>query len=169
MPNGELQVEVDKGSIATITNLARVMRSDPDGKKIRKEFVAELKTAVEPGIASVQEKLRAVPHQSAVQSSPPLGSYLASRVKAQVNTSGRRAGVRIRVPTTPQLRGFRKAAAKLNRDSWRHPVFGSDRWVTQTSPIRGYFDETLQKTKPQLRSAVVKVLEKFARRMAGRP
>jgi hypothetical protein len=109
-----------------------------------------------------------MPSGSAASGSPALGSYLASRVKAQVRLSGRSTGVAIRIGQTPNLRGFTFAAKRLNRASWRHPVFGHDVYVDQDSPIEGYFDNTLEADKDHYRSAVLAVVEKMASRLARR-
>lgn len=144
------------------------LMAEADGKQLRKELVAELKDAVQPAVSAVQGKLQSIPHASAAASNPPLGSYLAARVKPQVKLSGRQTGVAIRIQQTPKLRGFAMAARRLNRSSWRHKVFGKDVWVEQTSPIPGYFDETLQAGKEKYRQAVLDALEKAARRIAER-
>jgi hypothetical protein len=44
-----------------------------------------------------------------------------------VRLSGRSTGVKVRIGQTPNLRGFKMAARRLNRKSWRHKVFGNPR------------------------------------------
>lgn len=141
--------------------MARV-RAQADGKELRKDLVAELRTAVAPGVSAVQAKVRAIPHSSAVRVSPSLGTYLASRVKPQVKLSGRSTGVRVRIGQTPNLRGFKMAARRLNAKSWRHRVYGRDVWVTQRSPIPGFFDDTLAKGRAQYRAAVIEALKRLS-------
>lgn len=148
--------------------LSKAMRAEEDGKQLRKDLIKDLRTAVAPGVSAVQGQLRSIPHTSAATSSPALGSYLASRVRTQVRLAGKAAGVRIRIQQTPALRGFRFAAKRLNRDGWRHKVFGRDVWVEQTSPIRGYFDKTLSRDKAKYRAAVLRVMEDMARRVTAR-
>lgn len=161
-----LNLTVDQQALQAV---AKRMRAEEDGKALRKELMGNLKDAVGPGVSKVQGKLRGMPHTSATRSSPPLGSYLASRVKPSVRLSGRSTGVAVRVGQTPALRGFKMAARRLNRKSWRHPRWGDKRfWVTQQSPIPGYFDDTLAEGRPQYRAAVVAALESMARRLAGR-
>ncbi|HET6504618.1 MAG TPA: hypothetical protein VFG87_28045 [Amycolatopsis sp.] len=145
--------------------VAKAMRAEEDGKTLRKQLVGELKDAVSPGVSKVQGKLRSIPHLGPTRSSPPMGSYLASRVKPQIRLSGRSTGVAVRIAQTPALRGFKLAARRLNRSSWRRRVFGGV-WVTQTSPIPGFFDDTLAEGKEQYRAGVLRALEKMARRVA---
>lgn len=159
---------VEISGTEALKTLGRSLRSEADGKQLRKDLIADLRTAVTPGVSAVQGQLRAIPHTSTTQSSPALGTYLAARVRTQVRLSGKRAGVAIRIPQTPALRGFRNAARRLNRDGWRHKVFGHDVWVEQTSPIRGYFDKTLSRDKPKYRAAVEAAIEKMVRRVASR-
>jgi hypothetical protein len=160
-----IELSIDQKSIQVVT---KALRAEADGKALRKELVADLRTAIAPGISEVQAKLRAIPHESGTRSSPPLGSYLASKVKPQVRMSGRATGVAVRIARTPQLRGFTFAAKRFNRDGWRHKVFGREVWVEQTSPIRGYFDQTLGNGKAKYRAAVIQALEAMARRIAER-
>jgi len=150
-----------------LTKVARVLRQQGDGKQLRKDLVADLKTAVDPGVQAVRGKLLAMP-AAVAPGSPPMGSYVASKVRSQVRLSGQRAGVAVRIPQTPQLRGFTFAARRLNATHWRHPVFRTGRWVTQRSPITGYFDETLAAGKPRYQAAVMEVLRKLAERLAAR-
>lgn len=169
---GKVGVELSVEQQA-IQQVGRALRGEADGKALRKELIGELKTAVEPGVAAVSGKLRSMPHTSAAQgrggaSGPPLGTYLAARVKATVRLSGRSTGVRVRIAQTAKLRGFALAARRLNRQSWRHRVFGGDVWVTQQSPMPEFFDQTLAAGKGTYRAAVLRALEAMARRIAGR-
>lgn len=160
------ELSVDQRAVARV---ARAMRYEEDGKALRKELATDLKAAVQPGVTAVQGKLRAIPRAArGTAASPPLGAYLAQRVKPQVRLGGRSTGVAVRIPRTPRLRGFAFAAKRLNRTHWRHRVYGSEVWVTQESPMPGYFDDTLQQDRQKYRKAVVAALEKMARRVAQR-
>lgn len=166
MARGELEVSVDDQAMR---DLARVIRRESDGKQLRKDLIADLKRAVEPGQSAVQGKLRAVPHRSATQSRPALGSYLASRTKVQVRLSGRAPGVKVRIGQTPNIRGFKMAARRLNRTHWRHMVYGNKEvWVDQKSPIPGFFDDTLAAGRSRYRAAVVATLKSMADRLTVR-
>jgi hypothetical protein len=143
------------------------MRSEADGKLLRRELIADLRVAVAPGIEKVRGKLRALP-ASVTGVQPAMGSYLASRVRAQVKFSGRRVGVAVRIGKTPNLRKFNVASRVLNRGEWRHRVYGKDVWVTQQSPIPGFFDKTLMSDRRAYRAAVVAAVQKMERRLAAR-
>lgn len=156
--------------------LGRAFRQETDGKQLRKDLTKQINDAVQPGVAAVQGVLRAIPRTSAAawshggkESRQALGGYLASRTRVQVRYAGRSAGVAVRIPQTPQLRGFKMAARRLNRSHWRHPVYGSKTvWVTQISPIPDFFDDTLARDRDKYRDAVVDALGKMARRLMER-
>jgi hypothetical protein len=151
-----------------IRELVSALRKEEDGKQLRKDLTKELRDAVAPGVTAVKGKLRSMPHRSATKSSPALGTYVASRVKSQIKLSGKSSGIFIRIPMTPQVRGFKLAARRLNRKHWRHRVYGRNAWVTQISPIPGYLDDTLAKDKPKYRAAVVAALDDMRKRLARR-
>lgn len=149
--------------------LGAAFRREADGKALRRDLTKQIGTAVAPAVSAVQGVLRAIPHPSAAHASPRLSTYLSSRVKVQVRYSGRSTGVRVRIGETPNLRGFTLAARYLNKKSWRHPVFGNrEVWVTQTSPVPGYWDDTLAADRDKYRDAVVDALGMMARRLMER-
>ena len=166
MAKPQIELSVDQRAVQRV---AKALRAEGDGKALRKELIADLKDAVEPGVSAVQGKLRAMPHRSGAAGSPPLGSYLAARVRPSVRLTGRSTGVSVRIGQTPKLRGFKMAARRLNRKSWLYPVFAdTETWVTQESRVPGYFDETLAADRGKYRAAVLGALEKMARRIAER-
>jgi hypothetical protein len=162
---GDLDVKIDDHGMR---ELASALRKEADGKQLRKDLVGKLKDAVAPGVAAVQGKLRSMPHRSATHSSPALGTYVASKVKAQVKLAGKAPGVAVRIPMTPQIRGFKMAARRLNRTHWRHKVYGRDVYVTQVSPIPGYMDDTLARDRAKYRAAVVAAMDDMRKRLARR-
>jgi hypothetical protein len=156
----EMRVDVDR-----LRALSKHLRAESNSKALRKDLVTDIRAAVAPGVSKVQGKLRAVPHETAAHPSPSIGTYLASRTRPVVKLTGWSAGVRVRIPQTPQLRGFKLAARRFNRTHWRHKVFGRDVWVEQQSPIPGYFDDTLFADREKYRAAVYAALRKHARRL----
>lgn len=150
-----------------LIKLAKLMKAEADSVKLKADLVTFIHEAAEPGVSAVQGKLRAMPNNG-VESSPALGSYLAARVKPSVRMSGKSAGVSIRIPFTPQLRGFKLAARRLNKVSWRHKVYGNEVWVRQESPIPGFFDETLSRYKEAYAAAVWKACQRQAMRLGER-
>lgn len=162
---GDVELSVDQREMQAV---GRAIRAEGDGKALRRDLMVGLRAAVEPGISKVQGKLQSIPHGGATSASPALGSFLASKVKAQVRLSGRSTGVAVRMAKTPQLRGFAMASRRLNRTHWRHPVFGRDVWVDQMSPMPDYFDTTLADDRDLYRAAVIEALERMRARMSAR-
>ncbi len=169
-----VEVRVDDRQLKVL--MAKV-KAEADGKAVRKDLITRLRSAVEPGVARVQAKLRAIPrtsvstHRGRGGANGALGGYLAGRVKVAVKLSGRGAGVRVRIGKTQGLRGFAWAARRLNRKSWRHQVFARTGrepvWVEQDSPIPGYFDEALAADRAAYRAAVVAALDDMAKRLGS--
>ena len=169
MPHGGIELRVPHADQERINELAKAMRAEFRGAQLRKDLIADLRLAVAPGVSAVKEKLRAWPHDGVSVADPALTPYLANRVRTQVRLTGEKTGIRIRIPKTPSIRGFNRAASSLNSArGWRHPVFGKDRWVQQISPLPGYFDDTLNEGKPLYRAAVLRALAKMERRILAR-
>lgn len=160
---GAIELTVDQ---RMIVKLSKLIKAEANGAFLRKQLITDLRGAVAPGVAKVQGKLRAIPSDR--PGSPPLGTYLAARVRPQIRLSGRSAGVRIRIGQTPNIRGFAMAARRLNRTTWRHKVFGREVWVEQRSPIAGYFDDTLSADREVYHAAVLRACRKYARRLGER-
>lgn len=160
-----IELSVDQSKLVA---LGRLMKAEANSAQLKKDLIAEFRAAAQPGIAAVRGKLRAMPRER-TPSQPPLGSYLASRVRLQVRFTGRSAGVRIRIPQTPNIRGFKLAAKRLNRTHWRHMVFGNkDTWVEQISPIPNYFDGTLEGYKEAYTAACLLAIRRMGRRLGER-
>src|SRR5262245_56732720 len=80
---------------------------------------------------------------------PSLRAVVAKATKVRIRTSGKRPGVRVVVKKTTMPRGFRNAPKRLNAArGWRHPVFGSDNWVTQRGKPR-WFDNAMEAAAPE--------------------
>jgi hypothetical protein len=160
-----IELTVDQSKLVA---LSRLMKAESNKATLRAELVSAFKTIVEPGVAQVREKLNSLPNKG-TPDKPALGSYLASRAKVSVRLSGRSAGVYVRIGFTPNIRGFKLAARRLNRTKWRHPVYGNRAiWVDQISPIPGYFEGTLMKYKEEYRAAVIAACNRLALRLGER-
>lgn len=159
-----IELTVDQSKLV---KLSRLMKAESNKAVLRAELISALKAIAEPGVAAVKEKLNSIPNKG-VPDKPALGSYLASRTKVSVRMTGQRAGVYIRIGFTPNIRGFKLAARRLNRTSWRHKVYGKDVWVEQMSPIPGYFEDTLMRYKDEYRAAVIAACNRLALRLGER-
>jgi hypothetical protein len=150
-----------------MAELAKGYRREGDGKALRRDTIAALRVAVQPGRDAIKSTLRAWPSSGLAEQQPALGPFLASKTGTRVRLTGRLTGVSVRIPRTPGLRGWRKAATALNSDKgWRHMVFGhEDRWVEQTSPDPDFFDRIMLRGRATYRAAVYAALAAAERRI----
>ena len=148
--------------------LVRALRAEADGKALRRDLVRGLKAAVEPAAAAARASILGMGVRGLSHAEPGLRSSVARATKVSVRTSGKRAGVRVLVKKHSMPRGFFNAPKRLNsRKGWRHPVFGSDRWVLQRGKP-GWFDDTLEKAKPAATAAAAAALETVAKRISAK-
>ncbi len=86
-----------------------------------------------------------------------LRAAAANTVSASVRSGGRSAGVYIRSRSSLMPADQQKLPMYMNRGSWRHPIFGDDRWVTQTV-TPGWFDRPARRHAPRVREEAFKVV-----------
>lgn len=160
-----IEMEVDAEALRA---LGRALKSEADGKELRKDLIKNLKKPLVPAVQKIKSSILAMP-SSGGSAGESLRRGVAKRIRAEAKLSGRNAGVRVRARKTPTVRGFRDAPKRLNsRKGWRHPVFGNrNLWVTQIGRP-GFFDDPLNERKPELRRAVLEAMEDTARRIASK-
>lgn len=149
-----------------LEEVVAALQYESDGKQLRKEMTANLRAAIAPAIPVIKAGVMSMGGHGSV--TPALRTSIASRVRIATRATGARAGVRVSIGRTPQIRGFRNAPKRLNADSFRHPVFGNrEKWVTQRG-APGYFDRPLQERQDEMRAAVVRAVEEMSERIARR-
>ncbi|GGM64082.1 hypothetical protein GCM10012275_38250 [Longimycelium tulufanense] len=87
-----------------------------------------------------------------------LRDSVARTVKIQTSTSGRSSAVRVRSRRKLMPEDQERLPRHMNKGRWRHPVFGGDRWVTQTVTPPGWFDRAMQKHGPIIRGKAFTVV-----------
>lgn len=130
-----------------------------DDKELKKRLSKELRAAARPLVPLVRTAIRAIP-SSRAYSADGLRGQMSKAVRTEVKTTGKQAGVAIRVDGRKMTnkRGALPAYMEGTKKPWRHPVYGHDVWVVQ--PQRPYFYKTLRrKAGPLARSAVNRVLD----------
>jgi hypothetical protein len=124
-------VLVDTGDLK---RASKALRNHADGKRLRKEAIAEFKAALGPSLPRVKAAWLAVPSQG-WPSTPDLRRRLASATWIQARLTGKEAGVRIRTDGRKMPSGLKAVpgyAEGVRRRPWRHPVHGNRQvWVTQ--------------------------------------
>jgi hypothetical protein len=128
-------VQVELRDTGDLKAVVRALRAHADGKQLRRELSAGMRQALAPAVPQVRAAYRAEASRTIrrFRGGPSLRSLLASATRAEVRTSGRLAGARIRVDgrrMPPGMRALPKAYEGAKR--WRHPVFGDrETWVAQ--------------------------------------
>jgi hypothetical protein len=133
-------VLADSGDLKAIS---KALRGHADGKRLRKELVAELKVTARPMEARVKAAWLAAPSRNQPNvGGQDLRRLLAKATWTQARLTGKEAGVRVRsdgrkMPN--RMKALPGYAEGIRRRPWRHPVFG-DRgsWVTQRPFPRFY-------------------------------
>lgn len=154
--------------IKTSADLARVhagLGRMADGKRLRKEFVKEVRAEVRPVAAKVRAAYRANPSKN--QPNTPAGrgdlrKLLARAVTVQVRT-GRNATVSLKVDGRKMPEGMKGVPSLYERRRpWRHPVYGNrEVWVSQRG--QPTFDRIVRQAAPGVRRRVGKIAEGVAR------
>lgn len=120
---------------------------------LRLEMTRAIRVAAKPVIPKLRD---------AATADLPKAGGLADRVAAQpikvsVRTGARSAGVSIRARYT-----------STNKGEWRHPVWGQKVWVSQSfAPAAGWFDKTIERDAPEIRTAVTAVLVEVRDKIVG--
>jgi hypothetical protein len=131
---------VDVGDLKAAS---KALRRHADGKRLRKELIAELKAAAAPSVPRVKAAWLAVPSQGWL-STPDLRRQLAAATWIQARLTGKQAGVSVRTDGRKMPTGLKAVpgyAEDVRRRPWRHPVYGNRQvWVTQRPfPGRPFF------------------------------
>ncbi|MGW0764652.1 hypothetical protein [Streptomyces sp. NPDC002676] len=144
-----------------LKRLAKKLRQ-LDEKELKKRLTKELRAAGKPLVPRVRSAARATPSKRPYRPDGLRGT-LSKAVKLQVRTSGRDAGVTLRVDGR-KMPAHMKALPKYmegKKKPWRHRVYGRDVWVTQEP--HPFFYKSLQASGPLARAAVNRVVDGIKR------
>lgn len=145
--------------------LNRALRKEEDGKQLRKDLRTNMRAVLEPVRDQAREAVKAMPSHG--HAGPNLRAAVARKTVVEVRLAGRFTGVRVLTRKTPNLRAFRSAPRHINAGKWRHPVYGNrNKWVTQKSGAKNWFDGTVRKHMPKYSRAVQAALDDVAKRIA---
>lgn len=144
-----------------LKRIARELRG-LDDKELKKRFRKELRAAAKPLVPAVRQATRQIPSKRPYRADG-LRGQLSKAVKLEVKTSGKQAGVRVRVDGR-KMPTHMKALPQYvegNKPRWRHPVYGRDVWVQQDA--KPFFYKSLRMAGPLARAAVNRVLTDIER------
>lgn len=154
---------VDQANLAAV---ARVLKSEADGKTLKRDLMKALKSTAAAPIGQARAEMLATPSKD-LGRGMSLRSTVANSIKPQSRLSGGMTGVSIRQARTPQLRNFKMAGRRFNRGDFRRPVFGTDRYVVQAGN-REWFDRPMQDAKPEFKADVLRVVQDLTDTLAAR-
>jgi hypothetical protein len=171
-----ISIEVGRTTQADLRKVAKNLRAT--GKGATREMTKALRDAVKPVERDVKAAARGLPAKG--PDSTGLRAQIAKATGTQVRTTGRSAGVKVRVAKKrmggeriitkggrTRLVGDQKnLPQRMNRGQWRHPVYGTDRWVTQRFAKPHWFDNVNRAAAPMVRRRVKKVLDDIEKKLA---
>ncbi|MFJ2719366.1 hypothetical protein [Streptomyces sp. NPDC087437] len=133
-----------------------------DNPEMKKRFNRELRQAAKPMVPAVRKAIRQIPSKRRYTASG-LRGRMSKATKLEVRTTGKDAGVRIRVDgrKMPNKEKSLQSYMEGVKPRWRHPVFGHDVWVQQ--PSRPYFFKTVDQLGRQTRQNVNRAIDQVAR------
>lgn len=163
MAGAPFELTVDQQALVAV---ARVLKSEADGKTLRRDLIKTLRAATEGPISKAKAEMLATPSRG-LTSGQSLRSTVANSIKPVSRLSGQRAGVSVRQSQTPNLRSFKMAGRRFNRGTFRRPVFGTARYVVQSGNLK-WFDRPMQDAKPEFKADVLRVVQDLADTLAAR-
>jgi len=164
MPDPAFTLTLDQRKLQAF---ARQMKREGNGKELRRDFVRNIKAALEPAVADAKSSIMQMDSAGLAHEGEPLRRAIARRLAVKVKLSGRSTGAAVRAGRRGMPRGFEHAPKRTNRQHWRHRVYGADVWVTQTGEPR-WFDDAMKRRRDECRAAVKKAMADMARRLTHR-
>jgi hypothetical protein len=141
-----------------LKRLSKQIRLSGNPKRIRRDMTTALKKGAKPGVLMVKGAALSLPSRG--KGHTGMRTKMARSTSAQVRTSGKEAGVYVRV-NRRAMGDQASLAAATNNGRWRHPVRGNRKvWVTQYSN-KGWFDRAAVRASPPVRKEVKGVLNKI--------
>ncbi len=160
MAGGGLDLSFEQNELQAA---ARACKEQADGKDLRKALLRNLKAATAPLVVDLKA---AIGTASTGASSPSITQAIARTIKPTVRLSGQNTGVGVRAGTTT-VRGFKQAARRFNRPSFRHPVFGGPGYSEQVGKP-GWFDDTTKSRQDEAKRAVLAAMAETTQVLANR-
>lgn len=150
----------------TLLDLARALRTEEDGKAIKRDIVKKLRQAAGPVRQAVRAAIRSANTKG--HAGRGLRSAIAQKTQVVAKLNGAAVGVRIVAKETSSIRGFTNAPRRFNSaEGWHHLTFGEEPDQFQLGKP-GWFDDTITHRKREFRAAVEDVITEAAHRVARR-
>lgn len=157
MARGHIAVTV-RGGEKLRSLSADLRKAGSQGQGLRKELRKQIKVPMVAMQGAVRDAIRAIPSK---QRKHRLRSLMVRATKVRMRMSGNNVRVALEVDASLVPPDMRNLPGLMERGKWRHPVWGSDRWVSQQH--HPYFWVTVKPRIPEVRKAVDAALDKVAR------
>lgn len=152
-----------------LTALAKALRNERDGRRLRAELGASIRKVHEPIRDKARSNIMGMASGGLKKSGPPLRQSIAREVRSEVRLENDKPTARLLAGNSSMPRDFKWAPRRTvaNR-GWRHPVFGNkDVWVTQYGK-RGWFYKPQRDGEKDFRAAILEAVKNMANRIARR-
>jgi len=156
--------------VSQFRRVSKMLRAVSNSKELRKRLLLELRPVADDAANRARDNIRGMASGGGRHPGGSLRGKVAKRVQTKATLGGKRAGVRVMVARRVGLpRGFFNAPAQLNRPSFRHPVFQTERnpdtWVAQKG-APGWFDDPMRAARGPAGKAAAQVLDRWAQDLA---
>jgi hypothetical protein len=147
-----------------LRDLTRAINAHGDRKAIRRELSQGLRSAVKPLVPAIRRAILSTPGGAR---STGLRRDVARSVEMKVDLGVRSSRIGVRVRLNPNRQGSHAGLGeKLEGVTpWRHPVFGHDVWVTQTS--HPFFLETIRPRRAAVLRDIERAMDGVSRKLKG--
>ncbi|MFD9706212.1 hypothetical protein [Lentzea sp. NPDC059081] len=147
-----------------LRDLARALKSEEDGKELRKDLVKTSRAVLNPTRNAARAAIKSMPSRG--HAGPKLRTAVAQKVMVQIKTNGRYPGAVLRAKKTPKLRKFRNAPKRLNaRSGWNHPSINNPDVTVHQDGKPGWFDDTTRKDRKKYRRELRGVIQRAEARL----
>lgn len=150
----------DKGDLKAF---AAAIRREANGKALLKEMRTAFRAEIKPAVQAVKANYAG---------GGRVRPALRRATRGEVRTSGKQAGIRVRVDGRKvSLGGHSGSIPALwegYKRPWRHPVYGDrDTWVTQQPPNPGGFDRATKPFEQKIHDRIDQIATNLVRRLGA--
>jgi hypothetical protein len=154
-------------SVEGIQALGRALAAEADGKALRKELAASLRSALAPAAEVAKGNIMSMRSEHGAGASPGLRTSIAKKIRPEVKLGGRWTGARVKAKRTPNVRGFRNAPKRTQRAAGFRTKSWNGEWRTQIGKF-DWFDRAMAGRDDVYKQKVLDAMNAMARRIADR-
>lgn len=149
-------------SVRNHSELRRLAKRLADAGRgdLKRELDRAVRKAAVPMVAAVKEAALSLPAETGQSTG------LRAAIAAASRFSNTAAGVRVITDAKRMPKGQGTLPAHAENGVWRHPVFGSGTWVTQTSRANWFLGACLGEADT-VNAEIERAMGKVARQIAG--